>query len=352
MTGAAVETKVIKSRSSKITGVVTCTPSQSVSNDYFCKYFDPEEIAEVSRMTGVFNRFWVTEETTGDLCIAAGESLLEKIRWDAKDVDAVIFISQSPDYVLPPTSIRIMGALGIPGGPLSFDVNLGCSGYPYGLFLSECLIQSGAARKVLLFVGETTSKIIDKSDKSTAMIFGDAGTATAIEAANDSESMYILGSDAAGERHLIVPESRFSRNTVGDPRLNNRDPSFIFMDGAEVFNFTIRRVPGLIAKVREVSEGSIDFFLFHQANKFMLDYLIKKSKLDTRTVPINIDQFGNTSSASIPLLLTTALKSTIQSGLSTRVGMFGFGVGFSWGVCVKDLSSEIVLNHSVYGQHK
>jgi 3-oxoacyl-[acyl-carrier-protein] synthase-3 len=335
--------------SARLAGVVTCVPTRRIESDYFLEFFSIEDIKNVEKLSGVKTRYWVDKESTVDLCVKSSRALLENLRWQTSDIDAVIFVSQSPDYVLPASSIKIAGELGLGDGVIAYDVNLGCSGYPYGLFLAETLIFSGIAEKVILAVGETTSKIIDKQDKSTALIFGDAGSASALEPCGNSKSSYVLGSDASGEKNLIVPQSRFCVNTMlDDPRMMGRNHEYIFMDGAEVFNFTLKRVPRLVEDSQRIAGEVIDFYLFHQANKFMLDYLVKKMNLDLHKVPMNISDFGNTSSASIPLLLTTKLRGAIKEQQKTRVGMFGFGVGYSWSSCIKELDSNIILENIAY----
>jgi 3-oxoacyl-[acyl-carrier-protein] synthase-3 len=339
-------TKFSKLNQARITGVVTCLPNKKIDNSFFSDFLNESEIKNIEKMAGVKTRYWVDGESTVDLCVCAGKRLIDQLKWKTDEIDAIIFVTQSPDYILPASSIKIAGQLGLEDGVIAYDVNLGCSGYPYGLFLAETLIGSGIASKVLLMVGETTSKIIDKKDKSTALIFGDAGAATALESSSDDEAIYLLGSDASGERNLIVPNSRFCRNVMlSDPRMNGRNHDHIFMDGAEVFNFTLKKVPLMVSNALELSGGDIDFFLFHQANKFMLNHLVKKMKLDPNRVPINIEQYGNTSSASIPLLLTTVLKYKFHEYNSIKIGMFGFGVGYSWAACIKKINSEAILEN-------
>ncbi len=338
--------KYSKLSNAKISGVVTCLPSNKIDNHFFSDFLSEEDIENIEKMAGVKTRYWVEDESTVDLCVCAGKKLIERLNWKNDQIDALIYVTQSPDYVLPASSIKIAGQLGLREGIVTYDVNLGCSGYPYGLFLAETMIGSGIADKVLLMVGETTSKIIDKKDKSTALIFGDAGAATALEADHNDESVYLLGSDAAGEKNLIVPNSRFCKNVMlDDPRMDGRNHDYIYMDGAEVFNFTLKRVPPLVNNARELSGGNIQYYLFHQANKFMLNHLVKKMKIDSELAPMNIDSYGNTSSASIPLLLTTTLKEKLIGNPSTKIGMFGFGVGYSWSACVKKFNSSVILEN-------
>lgn len=332
-----------------IAGVVTCLPSRQVTNDYFSDIFSELEISNAEKMTGVRCRYWVDGESASDLSLAAGRRLLDGLNWLPDSVDGLIYVTQSPDYVLPATSIKLAGALGLRNSILAFDVNLGCSGYPYGIFLAESIIRSGMARRILVVASETASKIIDKSDKSTAMIFGDAGSVTAVEADAAGRSAYVFGADAVGQRHLIIPNSRFCRNELmADERLNDKNPDFIFMDGAEVFNFTLKRVPPLVQQTQALFGDDFDYFLFHQANRFMLNHLVKKMKIESGRALVNIEEYGNTSSASIPLLLTTTFKSLLPAtaaGQKIRVGLFGFGVGYSWGGLGKELASDIFLEN-------
>lgn len=339
-------TKFSRLNQAQISGVVTCLPSTKINNSFFSDFLNESEILNIEKMAGVKSRYWVGDESTVDLCVCAGKRLINELSWKSDEIDAIIFVTQSPDYVLPASSIKIAGQLGLRDDVVAYDVNLGCSGYPYGLFLAETLIGSGIASKVLLMVGETTSKIIDKKDKSTALIFGDAGAATALEPCTDEEAIYLLGSDASGEKNLIVPNSRFCRNVMrSDPRMNGKNHDYIFMDGAEVFNFTLKRVPVMVSNAQKLAGGEIDYYLFHQANKFMLNHLVKKMKLDVNRVPMNIEQYGNTSSASIPLLLTTVLRDKLKENKTLKIGMFGFGVGYSWAACVKQIKSKVLLEN-------
>lgn len=330
----------------EIKGVVTCLPKNKITNSFFENFLTKDEINGIEKVSGVKTRYWVEGESGVDLCVEAGKNLMFNLGWSASDIDAVIYVTQSPDYVLPASAIKIAGKLNLEPGYIAYDVNLGCSGYPYGLFLAETMIASGIATKVLLFAGETTSKIIDKKEKSTALIFGDAGSATALELSTESPSLYLLGSDSSGEKNLIVPASRFCQNVMEfDSRISGRNPSYIYMDGAEVFNFTLKTVPHLVSDAKKLSNEGIDYYLFHQANKFMLDYLIKKMKIDPLFAPINIESYGNTSSVSIPLLLTTSLNKIVKKNNLTKLGLFGFGVGYSWSACVKAIKKDVVLNN-------
>jgi 3-oxoacyl-[acyl-carrier-protein] synthase-3 len=313
----------------RVKGVVACVPSRRVDNDAFTERFG-EGVAEVAKMTGVAHRYWVdAETTTSDLCAAAAARLMEKLDWSPDTVDAILFISQTPDYRLPATATVLQAALALRPGIIAFDVNLGCSAYPYGLWLAMTMASTGAARRILLAVGDTSSRVVDPDDRATALLFGDAGTVTAIEFEDGApDASFVLGSDGRGAQNLIIPQGAF-RN--GMPRGTN-DQTRLFMDGGEIFTFTLKAVPPLVSDTLTLSgqpAEAYDAFLFHQANAFMIKHLAKKSKLPMDKVPINIDRYGNTSSATIPLLLADDLAERLCSD-TLRLAMFGFGVGYSW----------------------
>lgn len=318
----------------RVAGVVSCVPSTRVGNDHFVQQFGESGVADVVKMIGVQERrFAGPGVSTQTLCLAAGRHLLAGLEWDPSSVDALIFVSQTPDFRLPATACILQNDLGIPPGIVAFDVNLGCSGYPYALWLAMTMIESGAAKRVLLAVGDTVSRIADPNDRATALLFGDAGTMTAVEAGNASDqAKFILGSDGKGATNLIVPRGGFGTYDVaGDDRLATKNPDCLFMDGGEIFNFTLKSVPPLVAAIDALggADSGHDFYLLHQANLFMIKHLIKKSKINLENAPINIERYGNTSSASIPLLLTSELADEL--GISERnLALVGFGVGYSW----------------------
>lgn len=313
----------------RIAGLVSCVPARVIDNTSFRERFG-DKVDDIEKMTGVRERRQVSADvTTADLCQRAAEALLDRLGWERDSVNALFFVSQTPDYRLPASACALQDRLGLGKALIAFDINLGCSGYPYGLWLAMTAVTSGAVRRALLLVGDTISKTVDPDDRSTAMLFGDAGTATAIEADPGSEARFILGTDGAGERQLIIAEGAFrTAREVGTERSR---ADTLYMDGGAIFNFTLATVPRLVAATTDESGvDAFDAFLFHQANAFMLQHLAKKAKLPAAKVPLNIDRFGNTSSATIPLLMTTELADRLKNE-SLRLGLFGFGVGFSWG---------------------
>jgi 3-oxoacyl-[acyl-carrier-protein] synthase III len=320
-----------------ISGVVACVPKHRIANE---SYIDQFGVAaeQIIKMTGVQSRPVVKNSTaTSDLCEAAARELLASNAPGCDEIDALLFVSQTPDYRLPATACRLQDSLGLRSGIIAFDINLGCSGYPYALALASMMIGSGAARSVLLLVGDTISRIVSPDDRATAMLFGDCGTATLVTS-GESKSLFVLGTDGRGAPNLIVPSGAF-RAEGPDPR-NSNPTDTLFMDGSEIFNFTLSAVPALFEQLCEESGHVVDDFdaiLFHQANAFMINHLRKKIKARPEVVPMNIERFGNTSSATIPLLLATECSKLVSSATPACIAMLGFGVGYSWAGAVMEL---------------
>lgn len=328
-----------------VRGIVCAVPQDEVRNDSLHETFGAEVVADVCRMIGVeARRRAPPEQTTSDLCQAAAETLLADLGWGRDSIDALIFISQTPDYTLPATACALHGRLQLHSSCAAFDVNLGCSGYAYGLWLAGKILDGDAIQRVLLLVGDTISKTTNPSDRATALLFGDAGSATALEFDSlATPAHFILGTDGQGAHHLMMPASAYRPYDGDDVRLTNRDPSRLFMDGNEIFNFTLTRVPQLVSDLLTVagkSREQVDAFLFHQANTFMIKHIAKKAKISLDKVPLNMARFGNTSSASIPLLIADQLPQSTKVPMT--VAMFGFGVGYSWAAALLDLPALAV----------
>lgn len=320
----------------RIAGLTCSVPEAVRTNDYFVEKFG-DAVEQVTKMTGVYERRIAPDTvTTADLCYHAATHLLETIDIERSEIGALIFVSQTPDYRLPATACALQARLNLSNNVAAFDVNLGCSGYTYGLWLAASLIASGSVDKILLLVGDTISKIAADDDRATALLFGDCGTATLVERGEANEPMsFVLGTDGRGARNLIVPEGAFRQMGDKDER-NQNPPDKLYMEGSEIFNFTLKAVPALVGALKNVAlkpDADFDFYLFHQANSFMIKHLAKKAKVSIEKAPINIDRFGNTSSATIPLLLVTECRDAILSPTGSMVGMFGFGVGYSWAGC-------------------
>ena len=318
-------------------GVVSAAPKRVVGNEAFEDRFGAEGVADVVKMIGVEQRrIAEPSQTTGDLCFEAAKVLVDRLGWATDSIDGLIFVSQTPDYRLPATACSLHGRLGLSTHCQALDVGLGCSGYVYGLWLAATLIKAGLKR-VLVLAGDTSSRLVDPNDRATAILFGDAGSATALEGDSTAAVMHFrLGSDGTGARHLVIPEGAYRTGESDERWPVGYDPTCLYMDGAEVFTFTLKAVPKLVRETLDdagLTPTDVDAYALHQANRFMLRHLAKKIGAGEERVPINIDRFGNTSSATIPLVLTTDLAQRITSAPS-RLMLVGFGVGFSWGAAL------------------
>jgi 3-oxoacyl-[acyl-carrier-protein] synthase-3 len=251
--------------------------------------------------------------------------------------------TQSPDYFLPTTACLVQDRLGIPTTAGALDFNLGCSGYIYGLGLAEGLMATEQAAKVLLLTSETYSKFLHPRDKSVRTIFGDAAAATLLTAVETAEPVigpFIYGTDGSGGPNLIVPAgaTRKSRSAetareVEDESGNVRSADNLFMDGAEIFNFTLAAVPKAVEALlnrAKLSVNEIDWFVFHQANRYMLEHLRKRMQLPAEKFAVSMSHCGNTVSSTIPIVLKD-LETQGQLHAGMTVMLVGFGVGYSWG---------------------
>jgi 3-oxoacyl-[acyl-carrier-protein] synthase-3 len=327
----------------RIAGIASAVPRQAQGLESLG--IDPELALKISENVGVRTRRIAPHSIcTSDLCYAAAVRLMEDLGWAPGEIAGLIFITQTPDYTLPATSHALHARLGLATSCYAFDVNLGCSGYVYGLWIAAGLMQS-VKGKTLLLVGDTSSHIISPQDQSVAPLFGDAGSATALEPSADAAGMFFeLGADGSGVNSLIIPAGGGRRSSDASTTVrtlregqNIRSDEDLFMDGAEVFAFTLQRVPGLVKAVLSsagVQLDEIDGVVFHQANRFMLEYLARRIKIPPGKFAIAMEHFGNTSSASIPMAITTTGLRERMQGSTARLLLAGFGVGFSWAATV------------------
>jgi 3-oxoacyl-[acyl-carrier-protein] synthase-3 len=331
----------------RVRGVVGCVPPQEVLNETDYPWFEPAEIRKVTAMAGIRSRHVVDERTcTSDLCHAAASRLLSALEWDPASVDGLVLVTQTQDYVMPSTSCVLQSRLGLSDACAAFDVNLGCSAYVYGLWLCNSLLQTGACRRMLLLTGETPSKFVDAHDRTTALLFGDAGSATALDAdADGGDAHFVMMTDGKGAEDLIVRGGMFRERFPED-----HARYCLHMDGGHIFDFTRNRVPPLIREVFELAGTGPDdytYFVFHQANEYLIKFLAGRAGIAMQKVPLSIGRFGNTGAASVPLTLAAA---GAPPGSDTRykVMLLGFGVGLSWGGVSLDLDRECLLDHFVY----
>lgn len=319
-------------------------PNNILTNMDLASEFPEWSVEKIEEKTGIAQRNISGDgECSSDLGVAAAQKLFSSGACSPEDVDYLLFCTQSPDYFLPTTACMMQERLGLPRSSGALDFNLGCSGYIYGLGLAKGLIESGQANNVLLITAETYTKFIHPGDKSVRTLFGDAAAATFVQATEaDAEIIgpIAYGTDGRGAKNLIVPNGGLRSpigatpaNVVEDESGNLRSEDNLFMNGSEVFTFTLLTVPkavkGLLAKA-ECSMDDVDLFVFHQANKFMLEHLRKKCKIPEDKFYLAYSKFGNTVSSTIPIALKEALDDgTLKPGM--KVMLVGFGVGYSWG---------------------
>lgn len=310
-------------------------PKNVLDNEQLSKQFSEWSANKIILKTGINKRHIAEkDEFVSDMAINASKKLFEDYQIDPKIIDFVLLCTQSPDYFLPTTSCIVQDKLGIPNSAGALDFNLGCSGYVYGLAISKGLISSGIANNILLITSETYSKYIHDLDRGNKTIFGDGAAATLISNQDGIAEIldFDLGTDGSGAENLIVrngatknPKREF-KETINDSNL--------YMNGSEIFSFTLESVPNLVKntlKKNKLEINNIDLFIFHQANKFILDHLRKKINIEENKFYICIENFGNTVSSTIPIALKEAIK---ENKLKGNVLLAGFGVGYSWGSCI------------------
>lgn len=308
-------------------------PDKIISNSDLAKEFPEWDADKIEEKVGIRSRHISSgDETALDMAYKAGEKLLLQI--DRSTVDFIILCTQSPDYFLPTSACILQDRLKLRKNIGAFDFNLGCSGYVYGLGIVKGLINSNLAKKVLLITSETYSKHIHQSDKGSRSIFGDGATATLLEKSEEEGiHEFIFGTDGSGMNNLIV-----KRGGMRYEQTNNcNDPdNCLFMNGPEIFNFTLDVIPDLVKKTLELNNlrnEDINYYIFHQANKFMLDYLRKKLKVDTGIFYNNLLTTGNTVSSTIPIAIKDCLDNKLIK-CNDKVMIAGFGVGYSWGATI------------------
>ena len=316
-------------------------PEAIVSNQDLVEEFPEWSVDKIAKKVGVVNRHMAKEgQCASDLAEQAAKKMFLEHGIDKNKVDFLLLCTQSPDYFLPTTACLLQNRLGLNTKCGALDFNLGCSGYVYGLALAKGLIESHIASNVLLLTAETYTKYIHKQDKGNRTIFGDAASATLVSTHGFARiGNFDLGTDGDGGKNLIV-KTRASRNpslledVVFDKSNNPVSSDHLYMNGSEIFNFTLETVPDLVETVMEKNgsqKEDIDLFVFHQANKYMLDCLYDLMEIDETKTFEYMSEVGNTVSSTIPIAIYEARK---QDKLKGKVLIAGFGVGYSWGGCI------------------
>lgn len=305
--------------------------------------------------TGILERHVSNpDQCTSDLCVASAEKLIDNLGWSKDEIEAVVFVTQTPDFLCcPATACNIQHRLGLSTNCLAFDINLGCSGWVYGLSVLASMMQNGCIKKGLLLAGDTATKHNSKNDGSATPLFGDAGTATALEydTNNNSTIKFTLHSDGSGWDAIVIREGGY-RNPFNEHSLESKyfgEGHFhkgieVEMDGMSVFSFAITKVPKSIKKLMTVSnlnDEDIDILTLHQANRMINDIIVKKININPTKMEESLSLYGNTSSASIPLTLVTKSAKNLRTSKVCHL-VSGFGVGLSWGAAIFQTNNIVV----------
>ena len=315
-------------------------PEKTVTNEELVSEFPEWSVDKVTQKVGVDIRHIAAEnETAGDMAEKAARKLFEEYGISPSEIDFLMLCTQSPDYFLPSTACILQDRLGIPTSAGAFDYNLGCSGCIYGMAMAKGLMAAGIARNILLLTAETYNKYLHPSDKSNRSIFGDGAAACLISTEGFAEiGEFVLGTDGSGADHLIV-KTGASRCKMVTGQSKEDDEGhvwhddYLYMNGGAIFNFTLDAVPAMMAQVLErnkMQKNDVDYYVFHQANKFMLNTIRKVCVLPKDKFYVNLSETGNTVSSTVLI----GLKDCLEKGIiksNDKVMVTGFGVGLSWG---------------------
>jgi len=326
-----------------ISGISCYFPERVLTNEELATEYPGWSAEKIEQKTGIRERHIANkDECASDMATAAASDLFKSGICPPAEIDYVLLCTQSPDYFLPTTACLVQERLGLRTSCGAMDFNLGCSGYVYGLGLAKGLIETEQARNVLLITAETYSKHIHPGDKSVRTIFGDAASATLLQAVSsdhDKIGPFVYGTDGRGAKNLIVPTGGLrmahteNAELIEDGSGNKRTINNLYMNGAEIFNFTLRVVPEAISKLLDraaLRMEDVDLFVFHQANRYMLEHLRRKLDIPDEKLPIIMAHSGNTVSSSIPILLKD-LETASRLKKGQCLMLLGFGVGYSWG---------------------
>jgi 3-oxoacyl-[acyl-carrier-protein] synthase-3 len=332
-------------RNVRYAGMASCVPKRVLSNIDDCPPQMRSARERVVRNIGIETRRICSEwQYFSDLAFDATEKLLEELKWERDEIDALIVVTQSPDYPIPATAIIMQDRLKLKATTIAFDINLGCSAYAFGLHVLGSMISAGGIKKGLVLVGDKSASVIEP-------LFSDAGTATALEYDPDAPPMYFdLNSDGSGYQAIMLPVGGH-REPIGLQHMTPvkdedgiwRYPGALILDGPAVLSFSTQRVPPAVRNLLEYAAcpiEDVDYFIFHQANRMINETIRKKLGLPAEKVPSTLHDFGNTSGASLPVTMTARIRDALMEG-KKKVLMSGFGIGLSWGSCIVDIENAV-----------
>lgn len=333
-----------------IKGISCAVPKNRVDNTVFYEKFGKEAVDSVIQMTGVRTSYRSAEEqTASDLCYVAAENLIKKKDIERSEIGALVFISQTPDYRLPATACVLHKRLALNKNCIAFDVNLGCSGWVYGINILGSLMKTSNIDKALLLFGDTSVKTASPEDRGAVMLFGEGGSATLLVKDNDENIKGELMTDGEGFKAIIMPSGAYRNRNGNAERVRQADGTVRsdydgYMNGTDVFSFTITQVPKLIKSYLNKNAKNIeeyDAIILHQANLYIMQQIAKKIKASMEKIPVSLDRYGNTSGTSIPLTICDTYGGSKEKTL--QLFMCGYGIGLSWGVVEANISCDDVL---------
>lgn len=340
-----------------MTAISACVPKKIFSNSDL-GYMIPEESLEklISSIGIKEKRFAEIDVCSSDLCYKAAKKLMEDNNIDPVSIDMLLFVSLTPDYITPPTSSVLQHRLGLPNTCAGFDISLACSGFVYALSTAFAYASMPGIDRVLVLVGETMSKLANPRDKINFPLYGDAGTACLVEKGNFKESVFVLTVDGEGENIVKIPHGGFRNLLTAESLIdkeredgNYRRDVDITMDGLDTFNHAVSAIPKqvrLLMKEANITADDVDYLVSHQANKFMVDFILKRLKFDPKKAPFCLAKYGNTSCASIPLTIVSELEGKLDG--ENRILLSAIGAGWSFGTAymtTKDVKVSPIIEY-------
>lgn len=336
----------------RVVGVSACVPKEIDSN-WTTPLIPDDERSKLITSTGIEEKRVVPKGViTSDLCLAAAERLIDELGWNKEDIEALVFVSQTPDYILPATACLLQDRLGLSKECLAFDISLGCSGWVYGMNSVSSMVSNGSIRKALLLCGDITTRTQSYRDKTSYPLFGDAGTATAVVYDEECSGIkFHLASDGSGYEAIIITDGGY-RNQPTEKSLQFVDygdgkvltPMHVQLDGMTVFSFAISKAPKSVKGLCErfnIDFDQVDNCYFHQANLQLNETVRKKLKLPEEKVPYSLKRFANSSGATIPVTMVTERQDVLRNSHQKNIAC-AFGVGLSWGTAYFETDNIVV----------
>ena len=330
---------VLKFNNVGMSAIAACVPPKIYYNKDLNQIMPQEEVDKLIKAIGVEQkRFAEPDVTSSDLCYKAARKLLDDNQIPAESIDMLLFLSLTHDYVAPPTASVLQHRLGLPQTCGAIDLSQACSGFIYALSMACCIASNPTINRVLVCVGETMSKIMNPRDKVNFPLYGDAGVACIVEKGNFGEATFLLSSDGEGEHSVIVPARGFRNPLTAESLVdkeyeegNFRRETDITMDGIDTFNHAIKVIPKEVKelmRITNITDADVDYLVAHQANKMMIDFILKRLKFDMNKVPFCISKYGNTSCCSVPLTIVSELEGKMEG--KKRLLMTSIGAGWTY----------------------